>query len=575
MSKDLNNVLTKILYEAKSYSSFEQIEKLVEDQGDLSQIPVQPLYVSLLTFSSDQLAKVIPRLSKKQRKVLLDLDLWRKDQVDVQSFETWIESYARVEDLDIIQDFVDSEDFLLYLKSRVNVYTFDVEDPEYPDHDFYFLTDDNLLLIEYSEEFKYPNELKFLVRNLYDKLGVEAAYTQLFKLMNDSFASLEESGYQEKKERLRDYGFVDYYEALEKLHSFASLKQVENFILAKKSITPNIDSLSLNQNLHSSALTSFDKEMENIYAELLKCKDSKRLEYLHFTFVRLVNSTITLKDALKGGRVELTRIGEITKSFMELGLQKVKVHKNYSEEQSVFNDFDFFDLYKIGSSLINLKRQKLIRALKKTQFVENEHEGFLGAWWVSFLENSEQEIPKVKAFGAGLHAKKVNSLEAYAFWEQQVDLLTDMLPFIQTFFKSFQDLKEGGHLHSDFYLNYEVENIDFEAIIISSFVNYSIGNFSEKNVNKMGVTIVELKQFFDTYFEKKDQEYVLAPMTSKPIQDQIQHFMGQFGFDSLPNMHTYLYGILSEHLSGYEFDTLDDEDFKHIGGPILLNFTKN
>ena len=211
-----NDVLSKILFEAKSYNSIDDIERLVEIGTDLSQIPMQPLYVSLLATSSEQVAVLMPKLSKEQRQCLVDLDLWKKDQVDVFSFEYWIEVYSKVKDLDLVQEFVSSEDFLIYLKSRVNIYTFDVEDPMYPDHDYYFLTDDALLLVEYSEEFRFPNELKFMIRNLYDKMGVENAYSFLFKLVSDSFSILEEEQYQHKKERLREFGFVDYFDALEK-----------------------------------------------------------------------------------------------------------------------------------------------------------------------------------------------------------------------------------------------------------------------------------------------------------------------------------------------------------------------
>lgn len=572
---DKNNLLTKILYEAKSYNTFEDIEKLVDNNSDLSMIPIQPLYVSLLNSSSEQMAMVLPRLSPEQRQTFLDLDLWQKDKVDVFSFETWIEIYSKVQDLNLTQEFVSSEDFLLYLKSRVNIHTFDTEDPWYPDHDFYFLTDDSLLLIEYSEEYKYPNELKYLIRNLYDKLGVENAYSALFKLINDSFAILQEDGFQGKKERLRDFGFVDYFEALEKLHPFASVRQLENFIDEKHTLTPAIDTLSLNQTLHSSALTSFDSEMENVFSELMKVKDEKRLEFLHFTFVRLVNSTITLKDALKGGRVELASIGKQTKALLDLGLQKVKSYKQLSEGQSVFEQFDFFDLYKIGSSLTTIPRQKMIRALKKSSFDTDDYEYFLGAWWGSFLENSEKEIPQVKAFGAGLHAKKVNSLASLDFWNKQVNLFVSMIPFISTFFESFIALKDEGKLHDDFYLNYEVENIDFEAIIISSFINFSLGNFSDNDVNRMGVSVIELRAFFKDFFTKKADEYVLLPMNTEKVQTMIDSFLNRFGFQEIKDMDDYLYGILTEHLSGYEFDTLEDEDYKHIGGPILLNTTAN
>jgi len=570
-----NNILTRILYEAKSYNSFEDIERLVENDSDLSMIPIQPLYVSLLSSSTDQMALVLPKLSKDQRQTFLDLDLWKKDQVDVYSFETWIETYSKVQDLDLTQEFVCSEDFYIYLKSRVNIHTFDTEDPMYPDHDYYFLTDDNLLLIEYSEEYRYPNELKYLIRNLYDKMGVEKAYTTLFKLINDSYSLLEEKGFQSKKERLREFGFVDYHEALEKLHPFASLKQLDHFIFSKNTITPTIETLSLNQTLHSSALTSFDSSMENIYAELMNVKDPKRLEFLHFTFVRLVNSTITLREALKGGRIELSKIGSLTKSMLELGLQKIKTLKNLPEEESVFNQYDFFDLYKVGNSLINIPRNKVMKALKKSPFDNDDYEHFLGAWWGSFLENTEKDIPRVKAFGAGLHSKEVTNLQAFDFWNQEVNLFLEMIPFINTFFETFSHLKQEGHLHDDFYLNYDVENIDFEAIIISSFINFSLGNFSEKDVNRMGVSLSELRKFFDLFFMKKDQEYILLPMNTESVTKLINEFIKKFGFAQMSGMDTYLYGILSEHLSGYEFETLDEEDFKHIGGPILLQITAN
>ncbi|MBT4790750.1 MAG: hypothetical protein HON90_04200 [Halobacteriovoraceae bacterium] len=56
----------------------------------------------------------------------------------------------------------------------------------------------------------------------------------------------------------------------------------------------------------------------------------------------------------------------------------------------------------------------------------------------------------------------------------------------------------------------------------------------------------------------------------------INDFIHKFGFESIRNFEKYLYGVLAEHLSGYDFDSLEDEDYQHIGGPILLNtLTKN
>lgn len=570
---DKRNIIHQIVLESKAYSVLEDIEKLVENDQSLAVVPVQPLYVAMTAASSDQVAAILPKLSPKQRQVILDLDLWKKDEVNYQSFDYWIETYAKVQNSDVLHEFVQSEDFSLYLRSRINIYTFDVEDPMYPDHDFYFLTDDSLLLIEYGEDYQNPNELKYLIRNLYDKMGVEKAYAHLFKVVNDSHLILEERQYQSKKERLKDYGFVDYFDALEQLVEFISYKAMDSFIHGHQPVTGKITNESKNQSLHNSALIGFDVDMDKITEALERVQDPERLSYLHFTFVRLINSTITLNDALKGGRVELARISKQSRMILNLGLQYVD---SLGSHPIIFDIFDFFDLYRIGKSLLLIERKRLKKALKKSKFDQDDYEYFLGAWWNTFLENTFLDYPKIKTYGAGLHTQEIQNLNSFFFWKEQTHLLCDLIPFASQFFESFSLLKKDGRLHDEFYLNYEVANIDLEAILISSFINFCLGNFEQNDVNKMGITINELKSFFASFFEKREDEYILKPLDDAKIQEQLNSFLSHFGMNGIKKMDEYLHGILSEHLSGYEFDTLSDEEFRHIGGPILLNtLTKN
>src|SRR5690606_26010468 len=124
----------------QSYRSFEDIEKLVEKNNDLSVVPVQPLYLSLSSTSSDQLAVILTKMSEEQRQAMLDLDFWNKDVVDIEGMGRWVEAYSKCKEEKIVFEFAKSEDFLLYIKSRLSIHTFDVEEPEYPDHDYYFLT---------------------------------------------------------------------------------------------------------------------------------------------------------------------------------------------------------------------------------------------------------------------------------------------------------------------------------------------------------------------------------------------------------------------------------------------------
>ncbi len=208
IKKDL---LSQLLYECEAYKKFEDIEKLVDRGEDLSMIPIQPLYVSLQNTAADQVALILPKLSAEQRQALRDIDLWSKDILDPAEAIHWLEIYSRCPDDEIILEYVKSEDFLLTLKNQFTVSTFDTEDPMYPDGNNYFLTEDMQLLIEYPEDFSLVQELKEMIRRLYSDLGVENAYSFLFKMVVDSYQVMEETAYQEKLERLRDFGFVDYF----------------------------------------------------------------------------------------------------------------------------------------------------------------------------------------------------------------------------------------------------------------------------------------------------------------------------------------------------------------------------
>ena len=65
------DVLSKLLFEGKSYRTYEDIEMLVQVEADLSMVPIQPLYISLLTSSTDQIAEVLPKLSPIQRQAFV------------------------------------------------------------------------------------------------------------------------------------------------------------------------------------------------------------------------------------------------------------------------------------------------------------------------------------------------------------------------------------------------------------------------------------------------------------------------------------------------------------------------
>lgn len=567
--------ISSLIAESNSYTHFDQIERLVENKFDLSVLPVQPVYLALKTLPIEKVAELLPRFSKEQREIFLDIDLWVKDEIDVKTFPFWVLAYAQVEDEAVKKDFVTSEQFLLFLKSKFNIWTFDAEDPEYPDHDNYFLTDDNLLLIEFEENFPYVMEVKELIKHLYYEIGVENAYAFLFKMVSDSYIVLQEEEYKKRCDRLRDFGFVNYIDALEVENPFIAIEFLEKFVREKKAFKVELDYNSRNQNIHNSALVSFKDQFKTVIDELMKVEDEKRLEYLQFNFVRLINARLESTDALKRGSVAMSRSGAQTKGLIQLGFsylnsnRGVELTGDLSKSGGLFTKFDFGEIYKIGNSLIIFNKKKLKKALNNNQFDNDEKESFLGEYWSDFLDSSFDQPAKFQTKN-GVAAEAITDYETFELWEYKTKTLVDLLPFALKFYQTFNQLKEEGRLIDSYYLNYTVDAINFETLLISSFANFFMGTYDQQNMMKLGLTLDEFKKFTKLLITSEGK-FVLTP----EIYSKIQLFAKNFGLDQVFDFNNYLQSIITNSLEGYDFDELKDEDFSHVGGPIILSIVKH
>jgi hypothetical protein len=566
--------ITLLLKESDAYTTLDQIEKYVEESNDLSQLPVQPIYLALRKLPFDKVAEYLPKFSREQRAVFMDIDLWSKDEIDIEHFTYWIQAYSLCDSDEVKKEFVESEQFLLFLKSKFNIWTFDAEEPEYPDHDNYFLTDDNMLLLEFDETFQFVDEVRALIRHLYYEVGVEYAYTFLFKMVSDSFLTLQEEEYNLRRERMRDFGFVDYMDSLEVENPFINIDFLHNFIAKKKAYTGSLDEVSKNQNLHNSSLVAFKDHFKKVIDELLKISDQKRADYLQFNFIRLVNSRLEFKGALKKGSVAMTRTGAQTKNLVLLGFNYLRsdiVANEYLKsipEEGIFTLFDFTDLYKIGNSLIKFNLKELKKALQVNQF-EGDNEKFLGDYWSSFLDNTFDDPVKFQAAKKD-KADAIIEVHEYEMWTYKSRSLRELLPFAHKFFETFEEMKKEGRLQDSYYLNYEIDSIDFEALLLSSFANFFLGTYDEKNISKLGLTVDEFKNFASKIVTS-DGKFVLSP----EIYKKIQNFAETFGLNTVFDFNNYIQDLLKSNLEGYEFETMALEDFKHIGGPIILTIMKH
>lgn len=562
MSNSNKNIISNLLAESKNYSNIYDIEKLSQN-GQLTNIPVQPLYLSLRKCSTEDLIKYLPELSTDQRSAILDIDLWQKDNLDIFEFEPWIDVYYKLND-ELKLEFVKSSQFTLYLKSRFTISTFDAEDPRYPDDDNYFLTDDNLLIFEYDEEFERVDELKNLIRYFYSNMGVENAYAHLFKIVTHSALLMHEDEYRIKQGRLRDYGLLDYFEAQEITHAFHSYDKMNFFIDNKVGATGDLNASSKNQALHKSAIIGFEEDLGDILSDISKIKAQKRSDFIQFSFVRLINSTLSARNALKDSNITFNQIGKETRNFLKLGFSYIKNHRN--DVDCIFELFDFIDVYKVGCSLITIEKSILKKHLLKYEFTNDLSQAFLGQKISNLILESFFDVPRL----CSIYSRKSQCIESFSLWTEwklELNFAIETLPFAKGFYESYLSLKSEEKIQDQYYINYDIADIDYESILISSLVNHHSGTYESAENQKIGVTIEDLKSFCLRYFTRDNEAKIVD---DKKYSDFLDDFINHYGFEKIINFKNYVTEILKEHLEGYNYSELREDEYSHIGGPIIL-----
>ena len=242
-------------------------------------------------------------------------------------------------------------------------------------------------------------------------------------------------------------------------------------------------------------------------------------------------------------------------------------------EEGIFTLFSFSDMYKIGNSLIKFNLKDLKKALAVNEF-EGDREKFLGDYWNDFLDNSFDTPTKFHS-PKDDSPKTIIEVEEYQLWTYKTKTLIQLLPFAKKFYETLEGLKKENRLMDSFYINYTVDDIDFEALLLSNFANYYLSSFNEKDSEvphgKLGLTVDEYKTFSQGIISPSEQKFILTPELFK----KIQKFTENYGLNQVYDFNNYLQDLLKSQLEGYELEHMQEEDFKHVGGPIILSMMKH
>ena len=111
--------------------------------------------------------------------------------------------------------------------------------------------------------------------------------------------------------------------------------------------------------------------------------------------------------------------------------------------------------------------------------------------------------------------------------------------------------------------------------MLSSLINFAGGHFERADGAKMGVSLEELKGFYQRFFQKHGKEWLLKGEEEPTLHPLLNEFVAKFGLSVVPGFTVWLRQVMVEQMNSYEIDTMSDEDFRHVGGPLIFTRNKN
>jgi hypothetical protein len=209
--------LALFLSESLRISNRQQLQELLEQPGVRTVVrsaPYQDVFLAAKTVGLADSLELLQLTTKEQRRGFIDLDCWRKDSFHVNSFMEWIAAFVQCgpEETVAMCRAVDPNLLALFFKENIEIFALELDDPP-PDRSL-ILTPDNRFGVEITSEGEGATFSRLLLDAIF-RFDPSLGYDLIDRVRWENRISMEEEAYQDKRRRLEEIGFVDYYEALE------------------------------------------------------------------------------------------------------------------------------------------------------------------------------------------------------------------------------------------------------------------------------------------------------------------------------------------------------------------------
>ena len=386
----------------------------------VQQLPELEVFLTVKEVGEKDCLDLISLTTPEQFQYLLDLDFWKRDQLDPEKILHWMEILLESGEKKITQFIhaTDPEFMALLLKKFLHVATLEGEHsegmeriPSFTLDQFYFIDFKGKQTREVFEPF---------LRILY-RIDGEGYRRMMESLVCEFESELEETGYRLRNGRLNDYGFPDLEEALE----------IYRFV--------NPDSLVLEERLlevkgeekvkRGSSIFYLTQQNEGPFLSsiLSKIEDPHEQDRLRQEITTLCNKAIVAEAIDLSNIIGMERIVKKVFHTLNLALQYLSKEDELKAFQ-ILQTLPTQKLFQYGVSTTLLLRRKAESILKGSWFSgDRKHLVFLDPFHFETFEGILRKRPALYRDGTFEDFKNLQDLKEAEDFLESIEVIVNFL----------------------------------------------------------------------------------------------------------------------------------------------------
>lgn len=320
--------------------------------------PYQDLFLAIKAVGLADSQELLLLATSRQRRGFIDLDCWRKDSFHMASFMEWMAAYMQCgpEEAAAAARAVDPNLLALFLRNNTRIHFLEMDEP-FPELPL-ILTPDQRFGIEVTGEAEGGTMARLLLDAIF-RMDGSLGYDLIDRVRWDNRVSMEEEAYQNKRRRLEEIGFVDYFEALSIYGEGGPTAAPQLQRALQEEDDPHRVSSTLPALLVASLAPG-----EHLWRALGTIRDSRQAELISQQLAALANRILSIHSVTTGDLEKVKPALEEMRDTLNLGLERL-TRGRASLAASALKQQDMLGLFRTGFSLLADLRAEADRVIRR------------------------------------------------------------------------------------------------------------------------------------------------------------------------------------------------------------------